>query len=256
MHMAKSRLGALVVLASVSGMTLAQGQTNSEWEHELTPYLWASRMKGEIASGSIPSTRVDMRFSDILENLDMGFMSAFESRKGRWSLLFDGMYMKVSDTATTSLPIGAANARAEVKQTSLAGAVGYKALEGSMPLDLIAGLRYSRIDVDVDINASTVLGINPSFSRSGAKSWTEPYLGAKLTVPVSERLKAIAYGDVGGFGVGSDLTWQAMFGVSYTYSKSVGMTFGYRYLDVDYDKDGFKYKMANDGIYTGISFRF
>jgi len=251
MHMAKSRLGALVVLASVSGVALAQSQSGSGWEHELTPYLWASRMKGEVAAGSIPNTRVDMRFSDILENLDMGFMSAFESRKGRWSLLFDGMYMGVSDTATSSLLGVAVTSRAEVKQTSLAGAVGYRALEGNVPLDLIAGLRFSRIDVDVNAAA---LGSNLSFS--GTKSWTEPYLGAKLTVPVSERLKAIAYGDVGGFGVGSDLTWQAMLGVSYSYSKSVGMTFGYRYLDVDYDKDGFKYKMANDGIYTGISFRF
>ena len=31
---------------------------------------------------------------------------------------------------------------------------------------------------------------------------------------------------------------------------------GYRYISVDYDKDGFVYDMANSGLYLGLGIRF
>ena len=43
-------------------------------------------------------------------------------------------------------------------------------------------------------------------------------------------------GDVGGFGLVSDFTWQVQANVGYQFSKLVSATIGYRVLDVDYDK--------------------
>lgn len=249
-----------LLLATMAG--LATGNAMAEeaksadaWQYELTPYLWASRMDGNVKAGPLPKTSVDMKFSDILDSLDAGFMTAFEARKGRWGLLFDGIYMKVSDSARVSQAGQTVDGELELKQTMLAGAVAYRAMQGAVPLDLIGGLRYNKIDADAKIDAS-LFGQVGTVKRTGHRNWTDPYIGLRTMYPVGEKWKAVGYVDVGGFGVGSDFTWQGSVGLDYAYSKSVKAKFGYRYLKVDYDKDGFRYDMANDGLYLGAGFVF
>jgi len=53
------------------------------WQYELVPYFWAAGMKGDVQSGPLPKTSVDVDFSEIWDNLDFGAMGAFEARKGR-----------------------------------------------------------------------------------------------------------------------------------------------------------------------------
>jgi opacity protein-like surface antigen len=254
----------LQVAAALSAMLAAAGsaQAADDWQYELTPYLWASGMKGDVQAGRLPKTSVDMSFSDILDNLDFGLMGAFEARKGRWGLLFDGIYMKVSDSATASRsgpgPIGAtasAHAEAQVEQTMLAGAVGYRVTEGQVPVDVIGGLRYTKIDVDAEINAS-LFALSGTVKRSGDLDWIDPYVGLRVQYPLNERWSLLGYADVGGFGVGSDFTWQGVAGVNYEFSKTIAAKFGYRYLRVDYDKDNTLYEMRNDGLYLGAGIRF
>jgi hypothetical protein len=45
-------------------------------------------------------------------------------------------------------------------------------------------------------------------------------------------------------------------GANYEHSKTFAAKFGYRYLGVDYDKDGFVYDMGNSGLYLGLGIRF
>lgn len=233
----------------------ASGTDN--WQYEVMPYLWATRMKGDVQAGPLPSTSVDMKFADILETLDFGFMTAFEARKNRWGLLLDGMYMKVSDSASASRSdIGlTVDARAQIKQSMLAGAVAYRAIEGSAPVDIIGGIRYNRINVEAKIDA-TLFGQTGTLKRSGSKDWVDPYIGARVTLPISDKWKGIGYLDIGGSGAGSDLTWQGMTGLMYTYSPSTTINMGYRYMKVNYDDGGFKYDMANDGLYLGVAMKF
>jgi opacity protein-like surface antigen len=84
----------------------------------------------------------------------------------------------------------------------------------------------------------------------------DPYIGVRVQHPLTDRLTVVGYADVGGFGVGSDSTWQALVGASYEFTKTISGKFGYRYLSVDYDKGGFLYDMANSGVYAGVGFRF
>ena len=66
----------------------------------------------------------------------------------------------------------------------------------------------------------------------------------------------VGYGDVGGFGAGSDFTWQVALGAAYDFSKTISGKFGYRYLSVDYDKGGFAYDMKTRGVHLGLGIRF
>lgn len=238
------------------GMASAQNATPAEWQYELTPYLWAARMNGDVKVGPLPKTTLDMKFSDILSTLDFGFMSAFEARKGQWGLLFDGMYMKNSDSASASRS-GAptVDAKMKLRQTMLSAAMFYRVSDGEAPVDIIAGLRYNNIDSDAKINAA-INGLTGTIKEEGRKHWTDPYIGIRARYPIAERWAATAYGDIGGFNVGSDRTWQASLGLSYAISKTASANFGYRYLKTDYDEGGFLYDMRNDGVYGGVSFRF
>jgi len=238
------------------------GAQAAEWQFEFTPYIWASAMKGGTQAGQLPRVDVDMSFGDIVNILDAGLMGAFEARKGRWGVLLDAIYMKVSDGGTASRtgpgPVGAtatAHADVEFKQTTLAAAAAYRLSEGRSPVDLVGGFRYLKVDVGARIDA-TLFGRAGAEARSAEKSWADPYVGLRVQHPLSERWTLMGYADVGGFGVESDFTWQAAVGASYEFSKTVSGKIGFRQIAVDYDKGGFIFDMKYQGFYVGAGFRF
>lgn len=239
----------------------AQG-TGTGWQFELTPYVWGTAMKGTVQAGNLPQTRVDMSVSDILDVLDFAAFGTLEARKGKWGLLFDAIYFKVSDSATATRtgpgPIGAtltATANATITQSMFAAALAYRISEGVTPIDLVGGLRYSKIDVDANIEAS-LFGLTGFRARSGDKDWVDPYVGVRVQHALSDRWTLMGYADIGGFGVGSDFAWQAIAGVNYRFSNAVSFKFGYRAMDIDYDSGGFRYDMRTQGLYLGAGFRF
>lgn len=232
------------------------------WQYEVTPYLWTAAMKGDVQGGPLPRINVDMSFSDIWDSLDFGAMGSFEARKGRWGVFFDAIYMKVSSSATAqrtgSGPVGAAltaTANAKMEQTLLSGAATYRAVEGVSPVDVFGGLRYVELDVDAGIDGS-LFALSGTVARSASKDWVDPYVGVRVHHPFANRWTLVAYGDIGGFGVGSDFTWQMAAGANYDFSKTISGKLGYRIIDVDYDKDGFLYDMKNSGLYAGVGIRF
>ena len=253
---------AMILVAGPPAIAQSTGGDTERWQYELVPYFWAAGMKGDVKSGNLPQTSVDIDFSDIWDNLDFGAMGTFEGRKGRWGFLFDAIYMKISTSATASRtgpgPIGAtATAAADLKleQAMLSAAAVYRVSDGPTATDLVGGLRYTKIDAEASINAS-LFGQTGFVARSGDKDWVDPYIGVRVQHPVADRWTLVGYGDIGGFGVGSDFTWQALAGVSYDFSKSVSGKFGYRYISVDYDKSGFLYDMDSYGLFAGVGFRF
>jgi len=250
------------LLTTFAAPAAAQSGGSNAWQFEFTPYLWAAAMKGDVQGGSLPQMSVDIGFSKIWDNLDFGAMGTFEGRKGRWGFLVDAIYMKLGTSATAYRtgpgPIGApltVSADLKMEQTMLAAAATYRLSEGTAVTDLVAGARYVKLDVTAQVDA-TLFSRTGIESRSGDKDWVDPYVGLRVQYPVNQRLTLVAYGDYGGFGVGSDSTWQAILGVSYDFSRTISGKFGYRYLSIDYDKNGFLYDMDNSGIYAGAGFRF
>ena len=254
---------AAVFMAAAAGASAqSSAAPGSGWTYELTPYLWMSGIKGDTRIGDLPTTSADVAFTDLLDNLDFGIAAAFEARRGRWGFLFDGMYFKISASATASRtgsgPVGStatANANLKLEQTLLAGAAAYRIIEGRNPVDLIGGLRYSNIKARAEIEGS-FFNQSPTASRSGRIDWLDPYVGIRAQSALSDRWTIVGYADVGGFGAGSDVTVQAIVGFDYAFSKTMIGKFGYRYLKVDYDKDGFVYDMETQGPYLGLALRF
>ena len=66
--------------------------TDDRWKFKAAIYLWGAGIDGTTRRGN----EFDVSFSDIISNLDMAFMGAFEARKSKWSLAADVVYLDVS----------------------------------------------------------------------------------------------------------------------------------------------------------------
>lgn len=82
----------------------------------------------------------------------------------------------------------------------LAGAVALPPFAATAQVDVLGGLRAWDIDGAVT---------SPVLSVSSSTTFVDPIVAARINPPLSDRWAALSCLDVGGFGVGSDLTWQA-----------------------------------------------
>ena len=63
-------------------------------------------------------------------------------------------------------------------------------------------------------------------------------------------------GDIGGFGVSSEFTWQAMAALGYRTSENSSLLLGYRAIGTDYTNDGFTYDIVAHGVALGFEYTF
>jgi opacity protein-like surface antigen len=250
-------LVALVVLAvAAAGALPAWGQAPTPpkpgpWSFEATPYLWAAGLHGDLSARGRSAT-VDPSFSDLLKDLDFGAMLLAELRYDRWGLLLDGFYMKLSKDADTPGPLFS-----EVDVTSRMGmlgpSLGYRAvLTDRFTLDVLGGARIWFVDTELEFKP----GLLPGVTVDQSKSWVDPIVGLRLGAQLTDKIFLWALGDVGGFGAGSDLTWQAIAGIGYRFNPRWSVTAGYRALGLDFQRDGFELDVIMHGPVVGVGFRF
>jgi opacity protein-like surface antigen len=261
-------LGTTLVLA-VHAPAAAQSAVPSDadaWQFELTPYLFGAGLNGTagISTGlGDVSSDIDMSFSDILENLDSGFMALFEARKGRWTFGVEGVYFKLKGEGAKSWqgPLGNTSTgrlEATVTEQLYQLTAGYRVLDERTKVDVLGAARYTHLDTELNLAVTTGSPLLPDGSRSvsGTESWWDPVIGVRVLQPLAEAWTLVGYADIGGFGAGSDLTYQLLVGVNWQFAKSVTAKAGYRYLYQDYEHDGFVWDMTASGFYLGAGFRF
>jgi hypothetical protein len=191
------RLLALTVSSLLLGSMPAQGQTAApapdptqaadEWHFELTPYIWATAITGTVgAKGN--TADVSVPFSDILDDLNFGFMGVVEARNDRFIVLLDGFGALLEDDVdvgakTVSVPafplvdatIGPSHVDVKLTQVIVDLKLGWRVLSlptasllGEAPasddtrlfsLDLLGGGRYWYLKTEVDLKVPVSLGV-------------------------------------------------------------------------------------------------
>jgi hypothetical protein len=257
-------LGAIFSLA-VPAPASAQTETvtdTDKWQFEITPYIFAAGMNGKTGIGSVTSN-VDMSFDDILKNLDQGFMALFEARKGPWTYSLEGVYFKLKDEGAKSWqgPLGSSSTgslEATMTEQLYQLTAAYRVLDEHTKVDVLGAARYTQLDTELNLVVSSSGSLLPggSNSISGTENWWDPVIGARVLVPLADAWTLVGYADYGGFGVGSDPTYQLLAGVNWQFSKSVNAKAGYRYLYQDYKNNNFVWDMTSSGYYLGAGFKF
>jgi hypothetical protein len=102
-----------------------------------------------------------------------------------------------------------------------------------------------------------------AIASSGDMEWVDPFVGARIRHQLAPGKEVMLEGDVGGFGVGSDFSWQLVG--TYGFDTSLfGTPFhaviGYRALSVDFSENGRFGKNGIDfvqhGPIMGVTFRW
>ena len=256
---------ATIVCVACLGVGLAQeglAADTDPWQFEVTPYFLAAGLDGTVGVRGVEAD-LDVSFNDIWDSLDSAFMGMFTAQKGPWTFELETVYLKLEDQGAKGVtgPFGKVSVGGALELTTeltiLQGSVGYRVLDDATKVDLIGALRYTDIDVDMDVSITTTPGIvfpGGAASVSGSESWTDAVVGARVLQPVADNVALVGYADVGGGG--SDLTYQLIGGVNWTFRKGFTSKLGYRYLSWDYEDDGTKWDVAASGLYLGLGIQF
>jgi len=229
----------------------ANGNT---WEFRLIPYAWLIAMdtKATIRNHTVDSK---ISFSDILRDMNFAGQVHFEAQKGKLGFFLDPTYLKLSQNGTLR---DGRDIRLQVEQwlVEFGGTyqLGKWPLEDkgkrSITVDALGGGRFWHLHANLDTSSN--------FNPSKTAQWVDPIIGARLKADVTERLLFNIQGDVGGFSVGSDFSWNALGVFGYRFTKDITGLIGYRALYVDYKTgtSSIRYNVTIHGPIMGLSFSF
>lgn len=245
---------------------LVELEAHSKWRAELTAWIWLMGVEGDIGLGDRVSN-VSASILDIIEDSDSLFSLSGRLEFGydRFGAFVDATYADIAANDQSG-PLGVANIDVSIEQTIIDYGLMFRVGEwegtGSsagnrrkLTLDAYAGGRYIRMTAGLDpVNVA---------SRSQTRDWMDPIVGAKVVLPLGEKWSLSLNGDVGGFGVESDLTWSAtgVFGYDFSlFDLPTSAFFGYRAMGWDYSTgsgaDEFKLDLVLHGILLGFSLQF
>ena len=120
----------------------------------------------------------------------------------------------------------------------------------SITVDALGGGRFWYLSANLDTSSI----INPSKTNQ----WVDPFIGASLKAEITERLLFNIRGDIGGFSVGSDFSWNAPGVFGYRFTKDITGLLGYRalYVDCKAGTSSIRYNITIHGPIMGPAFSF
>jgi hypothetical protein len=238
--------GVLSTLTFTAGALCAvplRAQTD-QWTFDVTLYGLAAGMSGDVTVKGIDAD-LDVGFDKIWDNLEFGAMGKVRVGYGRWALSTDVIYMGLGASKN--------GVTVDFDEWIVEPSLTYTV---SKYFEVLAGARYNTMTAD--IRGTGPLG---NFRESsGTQDWWDPIVGANVRLPFAKQFSLNMRGDIGGFGVGSDLTWQAFPFVSWQFIRWGSLQAGYRWVYTDYEtgsgQNQFRYDVLSQGPQLGFTASF
>lgn len=253
-----SLIGALTAIISLG--TLHAGDNKSDiiipepapsedtWQHNISPYAWLAGLEGQVGFNGLPPQDIDLPFDTIWDNLDFAGFLSVNGHKGNWGYFIDAQYLKLEATDNGPRESGDLS----LEQLKLTAGILYRVWHNEQTsLSLYGTLQYFYVDTQLDLEGP--MGTR-KFSHS--ENWVDPVVGFHMRHDFNEKWFCKFLGEVGGFGVSSDLSWQAMALFGYNINECWSLAGGYRHQYVDYEDDGFVYDTDTSGPMLGLTYKF
>lgn len=226
----------------------------SAWSFEVEPYLMITNIDGDSKFGRLPTTELNVDFSTILDNLDLGAMVHMEAHhKSGYGVWLDYGFMDLSNGINPVDQITSLR----VRQGVLEAFGMYRTEVTSGYVDYIAGIRWWENDYDLTYNF-------PALGRNGVirkdVNWIDAVIGARYTHSINENWKLRVHGDIGAGG--ADFTASTSAGIVYTVNDLIDVDMKYKATWVDYEEgtkgqsDYFVYDTVTHGFIVGVNFKF
>lgn len=223
-------------------VTAAGPAPAADWSFRLTPELWAPSLDAEVDIGGRRRAETDVAVFDDLEGVAS---LEGEVRRGAFALTAEWTNLDVGEDATA----GGVPASIDLDGTLATFLAAWRVVEREhWSADVLAGGRYLAIDAEVT---------GPGERRASTRQiWGDPLVGLAGDVALSARLTLGVRADVGGFGVGSDVTWQARGRLGFRVLEHVTLAAGYRHLDVAYEQGDVAIDFALTGPFLALDLTF
>ena len=263
----KKQLALLILLATAATAVVTAGPVElskdvtpvpppeKDWSFTLTPYGWMSSIQGTIGAGDV-SADVNIPVKEVLKHLDMSMMVTAELRYKRWSFTGDLIYARLHDDIAPPAGILFSSTHEVLKETIGTFELGYRVVDAKTTfLDVFAGARVYDFYAQIVLRPS-LINPNPGVNASGTQTWVDPLFGLRCRHYVARAVFLDFYGDIGGFGAGSELSWQALGGVGIQASHWCDVEFGYRALGFDYKPGKTNQDLITHGPIIGAIIHF
>ncbi len=272
-----------------------------DWSFTFTPYGWITFYTGtQTVRGR--TVTVDTNVFQLLDKSEslIPWMSYFEARfEDRIGLFVDVMYANIKgaksaakdfrldphvtgsisaaasvDYETLTIQFGGAYQLAKVGSDRSADGPGMAGV-GQTAFDVLLGGRYWYQRADLTLNIDATLNVayydidisrdrTKAIARSGVVTWVDPYVGFRVRHKLAPRQDLSLEADIGGFGLGSRISWQALGAYRFEFATTGNIGWagvvGYRALYVDYVQGSgntrFEMDVLQHGPLLGISARF
>jgi hypothetical protein len=224
--------------------TTAEAQ---DWKFRFGFNGWASRLGG-VADSTIPAGQADAI------DLGMGggtyFEDPFRSYFGQFGASTEGLdiwsevlWKRENDLRGPTLP-SAGIFEAAALELGMA-----KPISGIEGLEWIAGVRLT------GANFSAAPTTTPSAVRFEARFY-DPWAGLRYQRELSGSMRMVVRGDIGGFGIGSDLVWRVDLRTEYWISQYTALQAGYLIYDLDGEDSGLNLHYRIEGFTGGFRWTF
>ncbi|MBI1285647.1 MAG: hypothetical protein GC183_15190 [Thiobacillus sp.] len=239
----------MLAIAMLSALPALAQDATGEWRKSVYLYGMGVAIDGEAQIGPL-SVPVDVSISDMFDALDFGAMAAYRIENGTWSFSADVTYMDLGFSETTQQR--RASVSLDTDQLTIMGTVGRRV---SPRLEALFSLAYFDLSTQLDVRV-----LQQQVSASRDVDWVDPLLGLNYRAPFGDKWNLDLRGDVGGFGVGSDLTLHGWVKLVHQNSESFSWYFGYRYIGYDYETGSGinyqRYDLAQHGPGIGVAWSF
>lgn len=213
------------------GTVHGQDDPGHAWHFLAEPYLMFPYMSGETGIGESLLLPVDANPGDIFDKLQMGAMLYLEAQTDKWAVTSDLVYMKLEQEVTPGALINSGEVSAKQLVWEMAG------LYRIAPFwEAGIGGRFNYLQIGVDALIYQFQPGTREFSGDREKTWFDPLIITRLSTDINDKWLFQFRGDVGGFGIGSDLTWQLQAYAGYRFGKVFQLTGGYRILSTDFNQ--------------------
>lgn len=202
----------------------AEGAHEKPWRFDFAIYVWFSDLSGEMSIGVL-SASMDESFSDLADKLSGALTLHFEAwKRNQLGFFADICWMQFEDTQAQSTALGTIEGDAEIEQAFIEGAVAARIPQEDVTVDFFTGVRVIYFKSELDLKG---LG-----SRDKTRWFFDPMFGGRLIWDPLEWLRLSLRVDAAGFGIGTELTGNAMGLVGFRLSPMFAIFVGYRAMGV------------------------
>jgi hypothetical protein len=244
-------LGLLItVLLAVFPGAAAQGEQADAPKWSITPYIWATETRVDLALRDANIGTGEISFGDLLDVLDAAFMIHVEGGGGNWSAFGDLTYLKTSDSSERTLFVVDTNS----KQLFFDGAVAWWPGGAGSNFNLYGGMRYSGFDDRYTFRLVT--DNTPVGERRATKDYYDALVGLRYRFDFSERWALLTRADTS-FG-DSEGTVLLQANLAWTVGKRLQnrVMLGYQYKTAEFKDGDLRLDFDYQGPMAGFNFRF